>query len=59
MNDKVKIAIIVAVALIVAVYIYVHYSPYNSCVRGLMSAPTVTEYQANFDCARLLGGAAK
>lgn len=55
MNDKVKIAIIAAVAVIGSVFVYVYFSPYNSCVRGLVSGGAA-ENQANFQCAKQLGG---
>ena len=55
MNDKVKIALIAAIAAVAAVGTYSYFSPYNTCVRGLM-AGGATEYRANFQCARQLGG---
>jgi hypothetical protein len=56
-NENVKIAAIAAVALVAAVGIYSYFSPYNSCVRGVLSSG-VAEYQAHFQCARHLGGSA-
>lgn len=55
MNDKVRIALIAAVAAVAAVGIYTYFSPYNTCVRGL-KAGGADEFQANFQCARQLGG---
>jgi len=58
MNDKVKIAAIAAIGLVMAVAIYVYFSPYNTCVRGLISGGA-EESRANFQCAKLLGGSSR
>ena len=58
MNDKVKIALILAVALVVAVGLYMYMSPYNTCVRGLKSGGA-EDHQAHFQCARQLGGSGR
>ena len=55
MNDKVKIAVIAAIAVVGAVFVYSYYSPYNACVRGMVSGGAA-ENQASFQCARQLGG---
>lgn len=55
MNDKVKIAVIIAVALVSAVVLYMYFSPYQSCVRGLKEGGA-PDYVASGQCARMLGG---
>jgi hypothetical protein len=58
MNDRVKIAAIIAVAIVCSVGLYIYFSPYNSCVRGLKDGGA-EDYQAHFQCARQLGGTAR
>ncbi len=53
MNDKVKIAIILAVAIITATAIYVFFSPYQSCVRNYTKTPNNIP---EVICARITSG---
>ena len=55
MKDSVKIALIAAIAMVASVAIYQYFSPYQSCVRNLMSGG-FDEPVAAFECAKRLGG---
>jgi hypothetical protein len=58
MSEPIKIALIAAAALVASVCLYMYFSPYQSCVRGLATAGT-DEKSAHFECARQLGGSGK
>ena len=58
MTDAVKISLIAAAGVLIAVSLYIYFSPYHSCVRAI-KAGGAEESQANFQCARQLGGTAK
>lgn len=52
-NKIIQAAIIIAGAIIVATAIYVYFSPYQTCKRGLEARG---KYNAAYSCARALGG---
>lgn len=58
MSDKVKIAFIIALGAIACVSLYIYFSPYNSCVRGLVSSG-FEERGAHLTCSRQLGASAR
>ncbi len=47
MNDKVKVALIIAVAAVICVALYMYFSPYQTCMRQVDSAVV---------CARNMSG---
>ena len=55
MTERVAIAAIVAVGIVAAVGVYSYFSPYNSCVRGVISGGA-PEHFANLQCAKRLSG---
>ena len=55
MNDKLKIVVVAAIALIAGVYLYVYFSPYQTCIRGVKSSGR-SDLQANLICAEKFGG---
>ncbi len=55
MNDKLKIVVVAAIALIAGVYLYVYFSPYQTCIRGVKSSGR-SDHQANLICAEKFGG---
>jgi hypothetical protein len=55
MKDPVKIALILAITLVVCVGLYQYFSPYQSCVRNLLTGGS-DETAAALQCAKLLGG---
>lgn len=52
MNNSVKIALIIAAAIIVGVSIFVYFSPYQSCVRGMRAGAPTKPGVAEVYCAR-------
>lgn len=54
MSDVVKVALIFAITAMLGLALYLYFSPYHSCVRGLKER--VDNVRANIMCARGLGG---
>jgi hypothetical protein len=44
MNDRIKLALIAAGTVLIAVAALVHFSPYQSCIRGVEGTPVGPEY---------------
>lgn len=53
-NKIIQAAIIIAGAIVIATAIYVYFSPYHTCKRGMEAGGN---YRAAYLCARALGGA--
>ena len=54
MDQLSKAALILGTAIVIAVSVWVYFSPYQSCVRGLNDEQNAR--RAPYICARALGG---